>query len=218
MIDEVRRDGAAVRPGSQSASLSSRDRGWDGIVVEQGRFRPCDGGEVVYNEHVIGLVLGDRVRFGHSVDGRGYEGSYRPGDLVFCPGGRPVRWTVDEPWDGAFVMLRPEVVRQAADEIGLNPSRLDLVGEPRTRDPLVAQIAHALLAVLKESMGGERLYVESLRNALAIHLARSYSTHSQPAARTDRGLPVMKLRRAVEAIHENLEQGLAGAARRDGEG
>jgi AraC family transcriptional regulator len=200
------------------ARASSRARGWEGIVLERHRFGPTDHVEAIYDEHVIGLVLEERARLAHAVDGRRYEGMYGRGDLIFTPCGRPVRWKVDEECEAAILTLRPELFHETARRMGMDPGQVRLVGEPRTRDPLILQIVHALLEALDEPSPGERLYVESLRDTLAIHLLRNYSSLQQrPTRRAGRGLPAAKLRRAIETIQDRLESGisladLAGAA------
>ncbi len=165
---------------------------------------------MIYDEHFIGLVLEEQARFAYAVDGRSYEGIYNRGDLVLSPSGQRACWTVFDGWDGLVLTLRPELLRHVAGEMGLNPAGVRLVGEPRTRDPLILQIGEALLAVLREASPGERAYVESLRDALAIHLLRNYSSLSPREERQPgHGLPSPKLRRAIEAIQENLESGIS---------
>ena len=79
-LNNVRPDGTASyrELNAQTPSLSSRDRGWDGVIVERDRFLPFDNGDVVYDEHLIGFVLDRDVHISHAVHGRRYEGNMRP--------------------------------------------------------------------------------------------------------------------------------------------
>jgi AraC family transcriptional regulator len=212
-VNNVRADGTAsyLELNPQPPRLSSRSRGWEGIVVERDRFLPFDNGVVIYDEHIIGFVIDQQARLSHMVDGRRYEGIYGHGDLLLSPGERPVRWRVEEEWDGLVMTINPEVIRQVAREMGLDASKVHLVGEPKVRDPLILQIGQALQSVLNEAKVGERLYVHSLRNVLATHLLRHHSSLSGRAFKgvPDRGLPQPKLRRAIAAIQDHLEQGIS---------
>ena len=141
-VNNVRADGTAsyLELNPQVPRLSSRARGWEGILVEQDRFHPFDNGVVAYDEYLIVLVLDQQVRLSHAVDGRRYEGVYGHGDLLLSPGGQPVRWKVVEPWDAVVMALCPEVVHQAARDMEVDAGKVRLVGEPRVRDPLILQI------------------------------------------------------------------------------
>jgi AraC family transcriptional regulator len=191
----------------QTPRLSSRGRGWEGIVVERDRFFPFDNGEVLYEEHFLGFVLDHDVHLSHAVEERRYEGVYGPGDLILSPGEQPVHWKLDDESDALIVSIRPEVIRRVALETtGVDPAKVQIIGQPRIRDPLLTQIGLTLMAELEEPRIGERLYVDSLLNVLTLHLLRRYSSLSeQPAQPSDRGLPGPKLRRAIETIHDHVD-------------
>ena len=211
--NNVRPDGTAsyLELNAETPALSSRERGWEGIVVDRDRFLPFDNGPVVYDEHVIVLFLGQDAHVSFAVDKRRYEGSYSYGDLILSPGEQPVHWNLDDATDSLIMSIRPEDLRRMAQEtMGADPAKVHLVGQPRMPDPLIRQIGMTLMAELEGSGVGERLYVNSLVNLLSLHLLRNYSSLFQsPEHPIDRGLSGPKLRRAIEAIQDHLETGIS---------
>jgi AraC family transcriptional regulator len=212
-VNNVRPDGTAtyLDLNPVTPTLSSRGRGWEGLVVERDHFSPFDNGEVVYEEHLLGFILDDDVHLSYAVEGRRCEGRYRSDDYFLCPGQQPVHWRLDDPSHALVVMIRPEVIWRAAQEMtDVDPSRVLLLEQPRLRDPLLKQIGLTLMAELEGPAVGERLYVDSLLNTLTLHLIRHYSSLSHhPELPKDRGLPKSKLRRAIDAMQDRLEAGIS---------
>jgi AraC family transcriptional regulator len=212
-INNIRADGTAayldVNP--ETPPLSSRGRGWEGIVVEREHFLPFDNGDVVYDEHFIGIVLGHDIHLNHAIDGNGHEGDYQPGDLIVSPSGQPVRWALHDESDAVIMAINPSVLQRVVRETTqADPTKVQLVGRSRTRDPFIQQVAAALMGEIEAAAIGERLYVDSLLNLLTLHLIRHYSSLSRPLAPSpDRRLSGPALRRAIDAIHDRLELGIS---------
>ncbi len=212
-VENIRADGTAayLEVNPETPPLSSRDLGWDGIVIEREHFFPFDNGDVVYDEHFIGVILGRDVRLSHAIDGDCHEGKYQEGDLIISPGGQPVRWALHDESDAVVLAINPSVWQRVVREaMEIDPETVQLVGRSRTQDPLIRQVAMALVGEVQASGIGERLYVDSLLNILTIHLIRNYSSLSRPLARyPDRRLSGPALRRAIDAIHDRLEVGIS---------
>jgi AraC family transcriptional regulator len=212
-LNNVRPDGTAsyLELNARPPALSSRNRGWEGFVVECDRFFPFDNGEVVYDEHMIVLFLGPKAHVSFSVDGRRTDGLYGNGDLILSPCEQPVRWRLSDTTDALMLSIRPEVIGRKAQEVSeADSAKVCIIGTPRMQDPLVRQIGLTLMAELQGPGIGERLYVDSLLNTLGLHLLRNYSSLCvRPRLPHDRGLPAAKLRRAVEAINDRIEAGIS---------
>jgi AraC family transcriptional regulator len=211
-LNNVRADGTAsyLELNVETPALSSRNRGWEGYVVERDRFFPFDNGEVVYDEHMIALFLGRNSHVSFAVDGIRSDGLYGGGDLILSPGGQPVHWSLGDTTDVLVVSIRPEVIRRKAEEVWDGDSaKVHLVGAPRMPDPFVEQVSLTLMAELEGPGVGERLFADSLLSTLTLHLLRNHSTLGRPPqAAPDRGLPRTKLRRAIEVINDRLEVGI----------
>jgi AraC-like DNA-binding protein len=101
----------------------------------------------------------------------------------------------------------PLLIIHGANE-PLPMERVQVVPHLSAGDPLLSHIGLVLKAVSEAEDLAERLYAESLTNALAIHFLRRYATGRPPAAVCTDGLPKSKLRRTTEYIDAHLEHDL----------
>jgi AraC family transcriptional regulator len=211
--DNVRPDRTAsyFELNPEKPSVSSRGRGWEGVDVDLDRYHPFDNGEVTYDEHLIAIVTNPQVRMLHQTEDYRDEGVYQGGDLVISPSSQPVRWVLGDSTDCLLLPIRPSFLQRVAMEtMEIDPARVQLVGRARARDPLIHQIARSLLAEVQAGGPGERLFVESCSNLLALHLLRHYSTLARgPAHPPKGGLPGWRLRRAIDAIRDRLGEGVS---------
>jgi AraC family transcriptional regulator len=190
--------------------LSSRNQGWDNILVEQYQH-PAGEGRLHYcNEHVICLSLAPRpVRLQQFQDGKTYSGLYGKGDFSIMPAKSPffARWDSDD----RFMQIRitSQFIRQVAREaLGQNPDRIELLPEFRMRDPQIEAIAMMLLTELQQDNLGGKLYIDSLANVLAVHLLRQYTASHPHLSAFTGGLSQRQLQQVLEYIHEHLEQNI----------
>lgn len=100
--------------------------------------------------------------------------------------------------------------RTIAEATEVEPAKIHLRGEPKRRDPLIRGVGQTLAAELQGAGVGERLYADSVLNILMLHLLRHYSTLPTRSETRERfGLPGPQLRRAIEAIRDQLEAGIS---------
>lgn len=188
--------------------LSSRDQGWESIVVEQFQHPPGEGSYRYSREHTICLSLAPRpVRMLLTQGGKTCAGLFGKGDISITPAKLPffAQWDRDDYY--LQIRIASQFVQGVAREtVDINPDRLELLPESRTRDPQIEAIAMLLLAELKQEDLGGRLYVESLANVLTLHLLRQYATTKPRLAIYEGGLPERQLLQVLEYIHEYLDQ------------
>jgi AraC family transcriptional regulator len=212
-VTNVRRDGTAsyLELNPETPPTSSRVRGWEDLVVERELFFPFDNGEVVYDEHFIGMIQARRTHMRYAVDGREYEGVYHKGDIVLSPAGQPVRWRLDDASEALIVAIRPSLWQRVVEQVtGLDPDSVQIVAQPKSRDPLIQTMTQTLMSEVEGGGLGERLYVESVATALVIHLIRHYSSIRQPDLRPAvRGLSGPGLRRALDYINDHLDASIS---------
>jgi AraC family transcriptional regulator len=110
------------------------------------------------------------------------------------------------------VFLSPDCFSPAALGIALDPSLIrSLRYASAFQDPLLAEIAYAIAAELKNPTAGGRVLVETLATSLAARLVQNHlggsapRTH-RPAGRT--GLDRRRLDRVLDFIEANLEDHL----------
>jgi AraC family transcriptional regulator len=74
------------------------------------------------------------------------------------------------------------------------------------RDPLIEQIAIALVNEVKQGGLTNRLYAESLSLALAFHLVKNYSAFPSSTQVRSGRLSPRQLQRAIDYINEHIDQ------------
>ncbi len=188
--------------------LSSRNQGWENILVEEFQH-PAGEGRLHYrDEHVICFSLAPRpVRLQQIQDGKTYTGLYGKGDFSITPAESPffARWDGDDRL--LQIRIASHFIKQVAGEaLAMNPDQLEILPEFRTRDPQIEAIALMLLTELQQDNLGGKLYLDSLANILGVHLLRRY-TASQPYLSVYKGgLPQYQLLQVLDYIHDHLEQ------------
>lgn len=178
---------------------------------EEYNFLPLKG-------HVVNLHLSSPVKTVTKLDDEAWEG-YQPrhGVEVF-PAGKRIEQVLDgttEPSTDANVFLDEEFVRRVAEEAGVaNPDRLEILNCFTARDPQVERIMLSFLPELESGglLGGE-LYVESLANALSLHLLREYSSlglrdRRRTASELKGGLSKKTLKAATDYINDHLSDSM----------
>ncbi|NDJ17939.1 helix-turn-helix domain-containing protein [Myxacorys almedinensis A] len=186
--------------------LSSREQGWENVLVEQ--FQP-PAGEARFDqgdEHAIYLSLAPRpVHLLQVQGGKTYAGLYGKGDISIMPAQVPFfsRWDSDD----RFLLIRitSRFIQNVAKEtINRNPDRLELLPVFQNRDPQLEAIGMLLLTEVKQE-DSSRLYIESLANVLAIHLLRQYAATKPQVTVYEGGLPQRQLSQVLDYMNDHLD-------------
>lgn len=206
------------QPPTKSLVLSSRQLGWNGILVEQYQHFPTSTPTEVKNpalsDHWLIFPLGHPATLFHKLDNGWHESVLQKGDITLVPAGQPSAWR----YPGAntrhselqlHIWLKPKLIEQAAEVSEIDRSRLDLVNCFGQQDLQLHHVAMLLLAELQVDGIMGRLYVESLTQALVIHLLRHYSTFRQPTTFESRSLTYTPFQQAIEYIHAHLDRELS---------
>jgi AraC family transcriptional regulator len=193
-----------------SPQLSSQDRGWEYIWVEQFQHPAGECQIQSRNEHTICLSLAPRpVRLVQILGGKTSQGLYGKGDISITP----AQMSFFGRWDGDDNYLQIRIAARfiqtvATEALQLNADRLELVPEFQTRDRQIESIGMMLLAELQQDNLGGRLYIDSLANVLAVHLIRQYTTTKTELPIYAGGLSNRQVRHIFDYIDENLERDL----------
>lgn len=188
--------------------LSSRNQGWENILVEQFQHPAGEGNTYYSDEHSICLSLAPRpVHLLQTQGDKTRTGLYAKGDFCITPAKMPffARWDRDD----RFLQMRitSRFIQSVAEEtIDTNPEHLELLPEFRIRDPQIEAIGTLLLAELKQGSSGGRLYIESLANILAVHLLRQYAATKPHLRVYEGGLPQRQLLQVLDYINDHLSQ------------
>lgn len=193
-----------------SPVLSSKPKGWNGIVVEYYHHPANQLASPPLSHHLITLNCGRPYPLVQRLNGRVYEGQIAEGDIILTPANRPTEWFWDNEVDVLHLCIEPASLSKiAAETIEVDAARVEILNCFAASDPQIQHVGRSLLAELKSEKLGSRLYAESLTNVLAVHLIRDYSTIEQTVRQYSGGLSKSKLQRAIAYIQEHLERDLS---------
>jgi AraC family transcriptional regulator len=131
--------------------------------------------------------------------------TYTRGDVDIIPAGQSDACHHEQNSTSLVVRLAPTLLRQAAEDLGVDPDRTSLEPRYQLRDPQIEHIAWALDAERKSGHPGGALYADSLGLALALHLIRRF-----PApARKQAGLSPAQLERVTTYIDARIDRDLS---------
>jgi AraC family transcriptional regulator len=188
---------------------SSKTLGWEPVTVEEFQQPSGEASYQACSQHTIALSLNSRPkRLYQAIGDRHFTGLYRKGDISITPAGTPSAYRAEEDDCYLWLCLPPQFLQQVACEaIDLNSDGIELTPQLRSQNSHIEQILMMLRSELHKGGGSMgRLYVESLTNALAVHLLRDYSTAQPRVALYEAGLRERDLLRVTEYIRAHLAQ------------
>jgi AraC family transcriptional regulator len=191
-----------------SPIFSSRNQGWENILVEQFQHPAGEGKTYYSDEHSICLSLAPRpVGLLLTQGDKTRTELYAKGDFGITPAQMPLfaRWDSDD----RFMQIRiaSRFIQSIATEtIDTNPDRLEILPKFRMRDSQLEAIGMMLLAELQQENLGGRLYIDSLANVLAVHLLRQYAAAKPQLSIYEGGLPQRQLVQVLEYLDAHLHQ------------
>ncbi len=198
---------------SASLVLSSRQMGWNGILVEQSQYssNPSELELPALSDHWLIIPVGHPMSLSQKSDARWHESIFRKGDSLLVPAGQPIHWrclgskfTTD-----INIHLQPNLVRQVAEASEIDPARLNLMNHLGQQDLNLQHIAMLLLAEVRSGGIMGQLYIESLTQVLVVHLLRHYAESAHIITSSKRSLTRTQLRQAIDYIHTNLDRDLS---------
>jgi AraC family transcriptional regulator len=185
--------------------ISSRDRGWTGLVATIYDASAGCSEETMLNNN-ISMHVGAPALVTSRCDGEAIHRLQIPGDIKIVPAGYSRVWEIERETAKLVMSLNATLVYRTAEEIGINPDGAAITPQLHLRDPRIEHIGWALKEELEADDPLGRLYAESLGVALVVHLLRRYAPVSPRVAF---GLSKMRLRRITDYIHEHLATDLS---------
>jgi AraC family transcriptional regulator len=182
---------------------------WDGLTAEYGRLDAVGDFDFAMPKHVISVVFAPHDRVTWSIDGGSRQTTSLPAGTIFVYADRELVWHErHKSSEYLNLALSSEVLEQIASENGVS-SEAGLDHRVMFQDPTVFHVAQLLRSELNNGGIASSLYVESLRNLLAVHLLRNYTpTPSQPSVQTGT-LDLLTLKQIKDYIEEHLADELS---------
>jgi AraC family transcriptional regulator len=176
---------------------------WDGLQVEYGRLDAVGEFDFAMPQQAISVAFEPHDRVVWSIDGQSQQTAL-PAGSVFLYGDREFVWHHrTKPSEYVNLALAPTLLQQIASEQDLSATT---AVEHRVifQDPTILHVAQLLRAeVLNGGVAGN-LYVESLRNLLAVHLLRHHTQGLTPPIAGAASLDSLKLKQVKDYIEDHL--------------
>jgi AraC family transcriptional regulator len=186
---------------------SSENRFWRGMRAAVFDTSEGFGEEPLFPNHMLSMHLTGPILAACRCDGAVDRRIRTAGDIHIIPAGYGAAWQNDGRAAEITINLSPELVRSAANDMGINADRISVQPRLYLRDPQFEHLAWALKAELDSTYPLGKLYADSIGLAMAAHLIR---TCVPAAPRRLRGrLPRRRLQGVIDYIHDNLAQDLS---------
>jgi len=155
------------------------------------------------------------IHAGPSVHVACLRGGYRHagravfGDIDIIPAETPSVWEMKGKDTALLMRLSSPLLRSAAQELGIDPARLEIRNRFQMRDEAIENIGWALKAEMEAGYPSGRLYLDGMALSLAARLVRCHSS----AALSNRGsngrMTGARLRSVLAYVEDNLEKDLS---------
>lgn len=211
-VFQVRETHGRVLRSGNKVFANSQDVGWRSLhaaILEEAPLnaveRPIQHPSLIYH-------LCRPTEVGRKVEGQKPESALiGPRRLCLTPGEATTQWSHNGNPEILQVYLRKSLYEGAVSEIyGCDGSAAELVPRFAILDPLLEQLCIAIAAALRDGSASDGLYIDSIAQMMAVHLARNHSTRSRPAKLVmPRAISGWKMRRLIDFIEEHLDGDLS---------
>lgn len=201
--------GRVLRAGNELLAHSP-DAGWSSLYAATFREAPLTVAERAIGHPSLIYHLAHSTEVTRRIDGeRGERTLIGPGRFCLTPGDASAYWQHSGNPEILQLYLRKSVYEHAAEEL-YGGDRVSLVPRFAVVDPLLEQLALAILTALRDGRSDDRIYVESIAQVIAVHLARAHSSRSRPRAPAPAdGLSRARIRRLLDYIEQHLGDDLS---------
>ena len=202
--------GRVLRPANRIIA-HSQDVGWRSLhaaILEEGPFQateaPIGHPSLIYH-------LSRPTEVSRKIEGASGEKTLiGPRRICLTPGEATTRWQHSGHPEILQVYLRKSVFEGAVSELyGCDATAAELVPRFAILDPLLEQLAIAIATALRDGTVEDGLYIDTIAQMMAVHLARQHSSRSRPVRMPPaKAISGWRMRRLIDFIEENLDSDL----------
>lgn len=127
-----------------------------------------------------------------------------PGGINIVPAGAPSRWWIEAPMKQMLVRVPHASFKLAAQDLGLDPSRVLLDQHYQVRDARIEHIGQAMQLEILEGNPNGRLFLDSLHLALCVRLIKEFSSNAPIVTPRRFVFGPQQLVHVIEYIDEHL--------------
>jgi AraC family transcriptional regulator len=201
--------GRVLRAGNEIIAQST-DSGWQSLYAAKFREAPLSVTEPAIGHPSLIYHLVRPTRVTRKLDGiRAERTLIGPGRFCVTPGDAAAHWQHSGNPEILQLYVRQSVFERAAEEMFGGTAAL--VPRFAIVDPLLEQLAIAVLDALRDGRADDRLYVETVAQLMAVHLARAHSSRGSVGQRHESpdGLSSARVRRLLDYIEQHLGEDLS---------
>ena len=200
-----------LRPGNRLIAHSP-DIGWRSLyaaILEEAPFHAIE--PAIHNPSLI-YHLSRPTEVMRRIEGaRPDQALIGPRRICLTPGEAITQWQHSGHPEILQVYLRQSIYQQAVAEMyGCDPSAAEIVPRFAILDPLLEQLAIAITTALRDGTAEDGLYIDTLAQMMAVHLARVHSSRSRPVRMpTTKAMSGWRMRRLIDFIEAHLDGDLS---------
>jgi AraC family transcriptional regulator len=202
--------GRALRAGNRLIA-HSQDAGWRSLYAAILEEAPFEATESAIGHPFLIYHLCRPTEVSRKVEGAARERALLgPRRICLTPAETVTQWQHAGHPEILQVYLRQSLFADAFSEMyGCDGAAAELVPRFGILDPLLEQLAVTITSALRDGTAEDGLYIDTLAQMIAVHLAREHSTRSRAVRMPMPGLAGWKMRRLIEFIEENLDGDLS---------
>ena len=190
----------------------SEDLGWRSLYAAIFEEAPFHASEPPVRHPSLIYHLSRPTTVARKIEGaRQDKALVGPRRLCLTPGEAATEWEHSGQPEILQVYLRQSVYQAAVQEIhGCDVTEAEIIPRFAITDPLLEQLAIAIANALRDGTE-DGLYVDSIAQMMAAHLARTHSNRSRPTRMpaAPAGISGRKMRRLLDLIEEHLDGDLS---------
>jgi AraC family transcriptional regulator len=210
LFTAVETHGRALRPENELVA-HSQDVGWRSLHAAIFKEAPLHVTESALDHPFIIYHITHPCEVTRRIEGARREtGLLGPRNICVTPPEAVTEWEHHGHPEILQVYLRRSLYEAAVSELyGCDATAAEIVPRFGIVDPLLEQLAIALGEALRNGAVRDGLYIDTIAQMMAVHVARSHSVQSRPASLPSTpGVSHQRMRQLIEFIEANLDQPL----------
>jgi AraC family transcriptional regulator len=193
-------------PGEKTADSSHL--GWSGLTLKGYRYSDQEANIPLMRDYMIVIYEGARAIMERSSGGPWHSDTVETGVISLLTRAEQSVWRWDRPISVKHIYVGHDVIEQTANQVfeqDLDRVRID--DRVRAEDAIIPLYLKMLESELQGEGLGERLYIDSIRTQLAVHLLRHYAAVEFKQPKLASLSPRLR-RMMIEFIDQNLAESI----------
>ncbi|URS59058.1 helix-turn-helix transcriptional regulator [Pseudomonas sp. Y39-6] len=191
-------------------TLDSAPLSWEGMALKGYRYSDLDVAIPEMRDFMIVIYKRGIAEMSRRSSGRWHSETVEPGVMSILTRGEQSQWRWNKPIDVSHLYLSQAAVARVAGEVFERDIKdIEMCDLVSTKDPVLPTLVAMLEHELKEDGLGGKLYVESLKNQLCIHILRRYANIIFREHRAYGRLSSAQCGLLVQYVKENIEQNIS---------